>query len=255
MNAYELRKMTPVFPPDDETNVALGSAILVRKDSLGQACFMPSSNRQHRFCGQLGSALSFTSGYPFGVQPGRVVVSAGQAFGVLARRVSVARETSVFAPHIGVVIGGGAEPEVTSSWLQNAVDFIRADVVIPNTGVNITGMQNQESIRDWSGGQSISGPVSGHDFASQSKATVAIWVGRASPEPAGFSFLDLGPETLSNRTRFRSTAATNGRMSMHREPPTRGVTPQAVCAALGHLLGTFLLRFYHLQRRCCRARV
>lgn len=219
--------MLPPMAVSDRRDICLGNAIVRAENADRYPTLTRCTNGQHiRLC-------QFRLTVPRASR--RVQIGAHLYWGATADRPTLPH-------HVGGIISRGAEEEVIGSDARR--------VVAP--------MEHQHPIRDRSIGEFPSNAVGKQDTASNTEPAVSLGVPRCVPRPASIGLLDLRPKPSIDRARTPrlyhtgtravlkaaslqtpiewGVAELAGILSQHREPPSLGVTPSAVCGSARALL-------------------
>ena len=168
--------------------------------------------------GMRTSPVAVTKAIPFRMQEGTASFPTGPAVRPRVAPVSIPGRHAPLRVSIPHIVGLGSEPQM-----------IRATALS-----SVTSMAREEAIWDWSDGQLPSEAVCPSRSTVDLKDPVAICEAGGCPEPTAvrvFGFGDLGPEAGDQL---------GGILGLHREPPTRGVTPRVVSATPGHFAASII---------------
>lgn len=176
---------------------------------------------------------------------GRRVLITLSHFGVLSRPVSFAAR-----PRLGLGAGAAlcparssplqvsitkignvsAEPEMAAPFVQDTVNFVGADIVVPDAGSYVADVADDlTSYRPLAGCKPPRVYVgTGPSLFFRAKTTVPITIAFGSPEPARGGDLNPRPQPIA--------AGWIGILAGHRLTPSGGVTPPAIASSAGALV-------------------
>lgn len=175
---------------------------------VGDAFRRQTSHVQYLLSGQFGCGVLFSSKHLFRVFSSPVIVPTRTAFRVQSGSIPISESGTPFYCAIPGISSLGCQPEVPAPLIDNAVKFIRADVVVSDAGSvtlvsgcdqYVTGMGNDFSaLRPVSGSKPPSvGVRTDAALLEVPKLSVAVTVKQANPLPAIGATDNFGPQTVA----------------------------------------------------------
>jgi hypothetical protein len=203
-----------------------------------------------------------TLGHAF---PGVVSIASWDALRVRSTAMFGAFGRTALRHHVDLVGSDCSEPEMAAAFIEDAVDFIGADIVMPHAAPNVAGMPNDASGRWRRSGRALPGDVMGKHVTvpvvrRRRQDAVPLRLRPAGPEAA----VTINEQTIPDR-RVAPTATTasvevatvcmeaafantdligvshevgaahladarDGTLRGHLDLLSRGATPRAVCS-------------------------
>jgi hypothetical protein len=169
----------------------------------------------------------------------RMVHAALSALWVQPEEGSITLGLSPLGDHVSRVSGAGTEPEMSDSWIDDAIHDIDPGIVVPDAPTHVAGMEHSQPIGDGGFARDLPGDSMGQCVrAVQPHIAVAASPGTFRPKPAETELgmlvrdgaivaINVGPETRKAR---------RGIVRVHRDLPlnrNRGARPGLLRAGSG----------------------
>ena len=142
--------MFPGLPKYDPIQGAVPDAKVACERSLVDgACGSTSPDFSDDVFSQSSPSILFAARHRFWVQVESMPIPARNAIRMEHGAIARTDSASAFCMHVGMIVSGRAEPEMSITRANDTIDCVCPDFVVSDASWDITCMERPEAIREW----------------------------------------------------------------------------------------------------------